>query len=538
MPANTSNRTPEDEIDLRELFATIWRYKRFIFLFTFLVTLVVVLIVYRMPKYYQTTTLIEVKPRPGDKVGSPSLGNLGTLAGLVGINVGTTNSSDKDAAKLALFRTNRPVIESVRYNAQFFAYDAFRYVELGDDNCSISISGLQIHDYHKFGAAVSFKPVSQDTFTLTLGSMIPFMSQVLGPFHYDTPIHTKDFDLAVHRNPHGVTPSKIILNGDEHYIFNNIITKNLTAEVGTGDKNAKVELPFVHIRYLDTLPARGEAYVAKLLTTYIHQSIKDELEDINISLSSVQKQIDDIEHKEARNRKRYQSFKTSNTLLSPQAQAEALIKSKAVLDESIQSVKRKVVLAKKLSRLSKNPKNLKTLIPLLTDLGDGITAGLVNQLQGLKEKESLLLQDYTPLHPSVVKLHKQMTSLRSRIRTNIRALSKVLTQKLTLLKKDQQRYIKTFKKSTRLETDLQTTLRDYKLFEATYTFLLQKRSGFELKKAEALSRFRVIDPIYTNPKPAKPKKALIAIVGLIAAFILAIFIVFFREFLRGEDAKQ
>ena len=533
MPVNTSDRTPEDEINLRELFATVWRYKRFIFLFTFFVTLIVVILVYRMPKYYQTTTLIEVKPKSDDKTGTPSLGGLGALAGLAGLNIGTTNSTDKDAAKLALFRTNRPVIESVHYHAQFFAYDAFRYLELGEDNCSISISGLQIHDYRKFGATVSFKPVSKDTFTLTLGSIIPFMSQTFGPFHYDTPIHTKNFDLAVHRNTHGVTPSKIILNGDEHYIFNKIVSKNLTSEVGTGDKNAKAELPFVHIQYLDTLPARGEAYVAKLLTTYIHQSIKDELEDINISLNSVQKQLDDIEHKEALNRKRYQSFKTSNTLLSPQAQAEALIKSKAALDEAIQSVKRKVILATKLNRLSKNPKNLKTLIPLLTDLGDEITAGLVNQLQGLKAKESLLLQDYTPLHPSIVKLHKQMTSLRSRIRTNIRALSKVLSQKLTLLKKDQQRYIKTFKKSTRLETDLQTTLRDYKLYETTYTFLLQKRSSLKLKKAEALSRFRIIDPIYTNPAPAKPKKALIAIVGLITAFIFAIFLVFLFEFIRG-----
>jgi len=70
------------------------------------------------------------------------------------------------------------------------------------------------------------------------------------------------------------------------------------------------------------------------------------------------------------------------------------------------------------------------------------------------------------------------------------------------------------------------------------TYLLQKHSSLELKKAEALSRFRIIDPIYTDPAPAKPKKALIAIVGMITALILAIFLVFFMEFLRGSDERK
>jgi len=59
----------EDEIDLRELFGTIWRHKWFIFWVTFVVTLLVVVIAYRMPKYYKTTTVIEVKAKSNSKQG-------------------------------------------------------------------------------------------------------------------------------------------------------------------------------------------------------------------------------------------------------------------------------------------------------------------------------------------------------------------------------------------------------------------------------------------------------------------------------------
>ena len=76
--------------------------------------------------------------------------------------------------------------------------------------------------------------------------------------------------------------------------------------------------------------------------------------------------------------------------------------------------------------------------------------------------------------------------------------------------------------------------REYSYNEKLYAYLLQKRSTTEIKKAEAISRFRTIESIYTNPAPAKPKKALIVIVGFITALILSVFLAFFREFLRKE----
>jgi len=39
------------------------------------------------------------------------------------------------------------------------------------------------------------------------------------------------------------------------------------------------------------LPNRGELYIEELLQKYIKQSVSDELEDINIKLSSIEQQI-------------------------------------------------------------------------------------------------------------------------------------------------------------------------------------------------------------------------------------------------------
>ena len=532
------NKVSGDEIDLRELFATIWRHKLFIILFTFVITLVVVIVAYRMPKYYKTTTVIEVKPKSDSKQGGLSLGGAlggaGALLGLAGIGSGGGSDAALDAAKMTLYRTNKHILDTVRYSAQYFITQRFRPLELPENNCSIQIKNLRIPDYKNFGTKVTFEPVSKDTFRLISPSKIPFMSQTIGTYNYNTPIHTKSFDCVIHKAPHGILPSTIVLNGDKHYIFNNIITKNLTAEVGSGDKKSKAELPFVTLAYLDTLPERGQAYIRNLLKKYIQQSIGDELEDIGIQLSSINQQIKEIRAQANASSKSYEKFKSKNTILSPEAQAKVLIEQKALVDGKLTEIRQKLSMVNKLITSSKNRKNIDTMAPALVQLGDEVTAGFIGKLQDLQIQEATLTQEFTAAYPKLKAVRHQINSLRSKIARSLTSLRKILQDELSLLKKEKQSYIKQLKQAPNLETGLAPLMRDYKLYEMMYTYLLQKRSSLKLKKAEALSRFRIIDPIYTNPKPAKPKKALIAIVGLITAFILAIFLVFLMEFIRSE----
>ena len=74
----------EDEIDLRELFATIWKHKLFIAVFTFIVTSLAIVYALSKPNEYKIYTLLE--PQGASK--GMNLGGLGALASMAGINVG------------------------------------------------------------------------------------------------------------------------------------------------------------------------------------------------------------------------------------------------------------------------------------------------------------------------------------------------------------------------------------------------------------------------------------------------------------------
>jgi len=74
----------EDEIDLRELFSTVWKHKIFIAIFVFIVTSLVIIYVLSKPNEYKIYTLLA----PQEQSKGMNLGGLGALASMAGVNIG------------------------------------------------------------------------------------------------------------------------------------------------------------------------------------------------------------------------------------------------------------------------------------------------------------------------------------------------------------------------------------------------------------------------------------------------------------------
>jgi uncharacterized protein involved in exopolysaccharide biosynthesis len=145
---------------------------------------------------------------------------------------------------------------------------------------------------------------------------------------------------------------------------------------------------------------------------------------------------------------------------------------------------------------------------------------LISKIQSLQITESQLAQEYTNAYPKLRTVRKQIRTLRTKVRNNLTNLLKAFRAERAQLKNQKKKYEEELEKAPEMETQLASVARDYKLNEKIYTYLLQKRASIQLKKAEALSKIKIVEPVYTDPAPAKPKKLLILIVGFITALIL------------------
>lgn len=88
----TTTHYPDDEIDLRELFATLWRGKWIIILFTIVFAAAGVFYALSQPNIYQASALLAPAQNEG---GSRISGQLSGLASLAGVNLGGGSGANK-----------------------------------------------------------------------------------------------------------------------------------------------------------------------------------------------------------------------------------------------------------------------------------------------------------------------------------------------------------------------------------------------------------------------------------------------------------
>ncbi|MEZ2454284.1 polysaccharide biosynthesis tyrosine autokinase, partial [Raoultella planticola] len=133
-----------------------------------------------------------------------------------------------------------------------------------------------------------------------------------------------------------------------------------------------------------------------------------------------------------------------------------------------------------------------------------------NQLNELTFRESEISQLYTKEHPTYKALMEKRKTLQDeRGKLNKRVSSMPETQQEIL----------------RLSRDVESG-------RAVYMQLLNRQQELNIAKSSAIGNVRIIDSAVTQPKPVKPKKILIILIGIIFGAMVSAGLVLLRIFLR------
>ncbi|SSG48289.1 tyrosine autokinase [Klebsiella pneumoniae] len=133
-----------------------------------------------------------------------------------------------------------------------------------------------------------------------------------------------------------------------------------------------------------------------------------------------------------------------------------------------------------------------------------------NQLNELTFRESEISQLYTKEHPTYkALLEKRKTLQDEKMKLNKRVSSMPETQQEIL----------------RLSRDVESG-------RAVYMMLLNRQQELNIAKSSAIGNVRIIDEAVTQPKPVKPKKVLVVILGFLLGCIVSVGMVLLKVFLR------
>ncbi|AUY21671.1 polysaccharide biosynthesis tyrosine autokinase [Klebsiella pneumoniae] len=133
-----------------------------------------------------------------------------------------------------------------------------------------------------------------------------------------------------------------------------------------------------------------------------------------------------------------------------------------------------------------------------------------NQLNELTFRESEISQLYTKEHPTYKALMEKRKTLQDE--------KTKLNKRVSAMPETQQEIL-------RLSRDVESG-------RAVYMQLLNRQQELNIAKSSAIGNVRIIDNAVTQPKPVKPKKILIVLIGIVFGAIFSAGLVLVRVFLR------
>jgi capsular exopolysaccharide synthesis family protein len=498
----------EDEIDIREIFHTIYQYKLMIIFLTMLFTFGSIYYAYFKPNIYQSTAIVEMDTK-GNDVGTDIL------------NMAMETANVDVETEIRIIKSRYLVndaLKSVDLVQQFFIEDNYKKAEVYYQDVPFEVGLLK-----GYGLEFTFEPINEKQYRLSLLDEERGLSY--NKIHkYSEEIKTKNFQINI------VKKSRESIKQKYQFVFRNpkklamVVLKSLTV-------NQEMKSNILSLSFEDTVPCRAKDFVNALAKSYIQQSVERKTREAIQKLDFIDGQMKEITENLRHSAVKLEDFKKSSNTVSLSAKAENIITQMSNQETQLSQIGMQEEMLNILYTLVKKGKNLETISLAGLDMDQSTLSNLIKELQKSVLERKLLREDYTNMHPKVRKLSNKikqikqlLTSLISNLRTNVKDKKHLLEVSLA----DKQIMLNKLPADERMYGQLQ---RKFVVNEKIYSYLLEKRSETAMIRAATVSKNRIIDMALLPENPVKPKRKLIVLVGLLLGLIFSLMLAFLRAFL-------
>jgi len=531
---NTKNtqQINNEEIDLKNILKTVLRYKYIIIFLSILFTFIATLIAYTKPSIYASSATIELQEEQRGYNSTDALKQAFTGGG---INIGN---------QVEVFKSRFLANKALSYldlNTRYFTTKNYRKKEYYQN--APFVVATKVLDDLIYGKRFILTPIDKETFNLKIIPTSKWSKK--GILHQLKVAPFKDHDL---------------ISYDKNHKYNQDINTqwfNINIEQISQLENDSYEFSFVHpliaadifynnlsvsqiselasvlkVSIQDTVSTRARDLINALFKAYLDEEIKRKSEVANLSLTFIDNQLDEINKRLKKSENKLESYKESNDVINLSDKAAITSKKVTEYEAKLQEISIEENILRNLQQYILSNQNLSGLTVGSISFADPALASLIKKLHELSTQKDTLLIDFTELHPDVEKFSKTIASLKRSIKASLKSNLRQLTQRKNSLKGLIFKYTKSLETLPKQERDLTRLSRHFNVNEKVYSFLLEKRAETAILKSSTISNARILDKALNYPKPIKPKRMLIVLIGLILGIITGLAYAFIREFLN------
>ncbi|MBW8359981.1 MAG: polysaccharide biosynthesis tyrosine autokinase [Weeksellaceae bacterium] len=265
-------------------------------------------------------------------------------------------------------------------------------------------------------------------------------------------------------------------------------------------------------------PVRSEDILNELIRQYNGDAIRDKNAEAVATAEFIDERLDLITKELGGIESRKENFKSANKIADLQVQAELSLQNASDNTKKLMDIGTQLEMVDSVLRIANSSAN-DQLLPTNVGMPSGLDA-VINEYNQLVLTRNRTLRQATPSNPAVQQFNRDISSMRSLIRENLR---KSRTSLQVSMGQVQDRIsesgvaISKFPQQERVFRDIE---RQQNLKEALFLYLLQKREETSIALSVNTPKAKVVNPAYTLAEPVTPKKDIVYLAAALLGLLL------------------
>ena len=340
--------TQEDEIDLRELFGALRRYKLSIFFTMLFVTAITVVYAYFQPNVYSTLSVVEI----GKDNKSAGLGGGGDILAMA---MGSSSSimPDSEIRMVKSRYLTRLALVNVDFQHRYYATKNYKEHELYKDSpFDVNLSK---------GYNISFKiyPINETQYRVEAEDEDKETKEeweYKKVHNYGKAVHHKYFDFTLNKNE-----DQELDETSYRFVILDELKAIESAQEGVTASLSNKASNILDIKYEDVVPLRAQEFNNALSQAYISQSVYRKTREASKTLSFIESQLENINNNLKNSAIKLENFKRETSTVTLDSKASTIMLHLSEAESQLATINIESGLLNTLYDQVKTGKNLETI---------------------------------------------------------------------------------------------------------------------------------------------------------------------------------
>ena len=468
------------------------------------------------PRYERSATVLIKDENGGGGLLSSMAANMGTLAGLAGINIASNVSNEIEIMSSPALLMD--VINRLGLDTRYSTYEGLMKHDLWEETLPVKLTFPKLTD--KDGTYLKMDLRQDGTFTLykmrknkdklsgeVEGKVNTVCQTPIGPISV---IATKYFKQVMDEKG----DMTIRITKEKKYDQVERCMEQLDIDL------ADDQTSIIHIGYRDQIAERAELIISTLINVYQEAWMNDKKNAADISTQFINDRIKDIEQELNGLDKDIAQFKGSNLMPDYEEAAKMYMANAALTYEQQVKVNNQLYIMEQMRNQVKLSEGSNQVLPanLLPDNENVATQ--ISEYNKLQLQRNQMAENSSASNPLVKDLDSQLSNMRKAITNSLDHGVAQLKASQKAVNREDQKLKQQISAAPSAVTKVLPAERQHKIIEALYIYLLEKREENSLTQVYNSQNLRIVSPPMGKIKPIFPKKSITLLVALLLGIAL------------------